>query len=257
MRCGDEYVVNGQKVWTSGAHFSDWAILLARTDPDVPKHRGITYFVVDMRTPGIEVRPLRQITGAAHFNEVFLTDVRIPAANVVGTENDGWRVTTTTLMNERTQIGSNSGGSGFDAVLGLARRFGVDQDPHFRGELADAFIRHELLKYLGWRVLTAISQGRPPGPESSVAKLALTRNLALTSDLVMKIQGAAGMLSEADAIDDGRWQQYFLSQWASRIGGGTDQIQRNIIGERVLALPAEPRVDKDLPFREAQSQPRV
>lgn len=254
VRDGDEYVVNGQKVWTSGAQHSDFAILLARTDPDAPKHRGITYFTVDMRTLGIDVRPLRQLTGGAHFNEVFLTDVRVPAENVIGTENDGWRVANTTLTNERTLIGGGPGGGDqFAAIVQMAQKRGRTSDPRLRVELADAFIRYEILKYLGWRVQTAIGKGQQPGPESSILKLAHTRNITRTGDLVMELQGMAGTLSKEDADDGGQWQLMFLSQWASRLGGGTDQIQRNIIGERVLGLPSEPRTDRALPFKELKS----
>ena len=257
VRDGDEYVVNGQKVWTSGAHQSDFGILLARTDFDAPKHRGITYFTVSMRTPGIEVRPLRQLTGGAHFNEVFLTDVRVPAGNVIGGENDGWRVANTTLTNERTLIGGGGGGeSQFAAIVQMARKRGATSDPRLRNQLADAFIRYELLKYLGWRVQTAISKGQQPGPESSVLKLAHTRNITRTADLVMELQGMAGTLAKDDADDGGQWQLMFLSQWASRLGGGTDQVQRNIIGERVLRLPSEPRTDRDVPFRELGAAPK-
>ncbi len=161
VRDGDEFLVNGQKVWTSSAHFSDWGILLARTDFDAPKHRGITYFLVDMTTPGIDVRPLRQATGAAHFNEVFLTDVRIPADNVVGAVNGGWGVIMTTLTNERTMIGTGAGvGDAFGDIVRLAREFGRTGDPVVRQALADTYIRLQLLKYLGWRIQTAVSRNQ-------------------------------------------------------------------------------------------------
>jgi alkylation response protein AidB-like acyl-CoA dehydrogenase len=247
---GGGWIVNGQKVWTSGAHFSDWAILLARTDPDQPKHRGITYFVVDMRTPGIDVRPLRQITGAAHFNEVFLTDVYIPGENVIGPVGGGWGVAVTTLANERTLIGGGGGGVAFSDLVRLANQLGKDADPVLRQQMAQMYIRTQLLRYLGLRVQTSLSQGRLPGPESSIMKLALSRHLAETGDLVLALEGAFGVLADGSAPDEGFWQQQFLSQWASRIVGGTDQIQRNVIGERVLGLPGEPRTDKVLPFKE-------
>ncbi len=247
VRDGDEWVLNGQKVWTSGAHHSDQAILLARTDPEQPKHRGITYFIVDMSTPGIDVRPLRQINGVAHFNEVFLTDVRIPAANVVGPVGDGWRVAQTTLLSERTFIGSGSGLT-FADLRGLVRSTATGPDARLRQRVADAFTRFEILRYLGLRVQTAISQGRQPGPESSVLKLAMSQHTAATGALVVSLQGPRGMLMGDAAPADGYWQQYFLGQWSTRIGGGTDQIQRNIIGERVLGLPREARADRDEPF---------
>ena len=246
---GDEFVVDGQKVWTSGAHHSRLGILLARTNPDVPKHRGITYFVVDMSTPGIEVRPLRQINGAAHFNEVFLSGVRVPAANVVGEVDGGWGVALTTLGSERTLIGGGMGGTAFPQLLELARAHGATADPLLRQEIAAAFTRYEVLRFLGYRVQTALSQHRLPGAEASVLKLAYSRHTAATADLAMAITGATGTLLGGEDLDEA-WRQAFLGQWSSRIGGGTDQIQGNVIAERVLGLPRDARPDKDVPFRE-------
>jgi len=242
--------VNGQKVWTSGAHYSDYGILLARTNPDAPKHRGITYFLVDMRSPGVEVWPLRQITGAAHFNEVFLTDVRVPVDQVVGEVDDGWRVTMTTLISERTLIGGGGGARDmFGDLVGLARRYGRTDEPVVRQALASAYTHLQLMSYLGMRARTAVSQGRQPGPESSVMKLAYSQGSAVLSGFAKSLEGASGMLADGDA-DQAAWNEYFLGHWGSRIGGGTDQVQRNIIGERVLGLPGDIRVDKELPFRE-------
>jgi alkylation response protein AidB-like acyl-CoA dehydrogenase len=243
------WIVNGQKVWTSGAHFSDYGILLARTDPDQPKHRGITFFLVDMRSPGIDVRPLRQITGAAHFNEVFLTDVYIPPEQVVGDINLGWSVALTTLANERTAIGGG-GGVAFADLLRLAKSSGRADDRRIRQRLADAYTRTELLRYLSLRLQTALSQGRMPGPESSVLKLAYSRHVTKTGDLALALQGPAGALSNGHGGDDGYWQAQFLNQFGVRIGGGTDQVQSNVIGERALGLPGEPRLDKAMPWRE-------
>jgi alkylation response protein AidB-like acyl-CoA dehydrogenase len=249
-RDGDEWVVNGQKVWTSGAHFSDWGILLARTDWDAPKHRGITYFLVDMHSPGIEIRPLRQITGYAHFNEVFLTDVRIPAGNMLGPLNGGWGVTQTTLANERAMIGGGMSGVTFDAIRRLARDCHRTHDPVIRQELARSYTRFEILKWLGQRARAAAKAGRPTGAESSVMKLAISQRVARDGDLTLALEGPAGMLHQADAPSRGLWQQMFLNQWSVRIGGGTEQIQRNVLGERVLGLPGEARPDKTLPFRD-------
>jgi len=247
---GDEWVVNGQKVWTSGAHYSDWGILLARTDWDVPKHRGISYFLVDMRSPGIEIRPLRQITGYAHFNEVFLTDVRIPAANLLGTLNGGWGVTQTTLANERAMIGGGMSGVTFDAVRRLAQDCGKTDDPVIRQELAKSYTRFEILKWLGLRARAAAKAGTSNGSEASVMKLAISQRVARDGDLYLAMEGAGGMLQHDDAPAGGMWQQMFLNQWSVRIGGGTEQIQKNVLGERVLGLPGEPRPDKTLPFRD-------
>ena len=249
---GDAWVVNGQKVWTSLAHHSDWAILLARTDPDVPKHRGITFFLVDMSSPGMDIRPLRQIDGVAHFNEVFLTDVRIPDSQVVGPVNGGWRVTHSTLQSERALIGGGAGVR-FEDLAALARATGRSTDPIHRQELARAYIRFELLRFLGLRVQTSLSRGLPPGSESSVMKLGYSQHTAALCDLALSLEGAAGMLGMEGAPDGGYWQQQFLSQWAVRIGGGTDQVQRNIIGERVLGLPREPDPSRTEPFRRADA----
>jgi alkylation response protein AidB-like acyl-CoA dehydrogenase len=250
VRDGDEFVVNGQKVWTSGAHFSDYAMLLARTDWDVPKHRGITYFLLDMRTPGIEVRPLRQITGFAHFNEVFLTDVRVPAANMLGGLNAGWMVAQTTLANERNMIGSGGTGITFNAILRLARECAVTDDPGIRQELAQCYTRFEILKWLGLRARARAAAGQKLGPEASVMKLFVSQRIARDGDLVLAMEGPYGMLRHGDAIQNGMWQQVFLNQWSIRIGGGTEQIQRNVLGERVLGLPGDIRVDKDVAFRQ-------
>jgi len=246
-RDGDEWVVNGQKVWTSGAHYSDWGLLLARSDVDAPKHKGITAFLLDMRTAGIDVRPLRQITGASHFNEVFLTDVRVPDSCRVGPQGGGWRVANTMLSNERALIGGG-GRVGFRDVLALARRSGTSEDPLLRQELARSYTRMQVIKWLGLRARSRKDQGI--GPEASVLKLAVSRRLDHDGDLVLALQGAPAMLYDDDAVQHGYWQQQFLGQWSSRIGGGTEQIQRNVIGERVLGLPGEPRLDKDLPFKE-------
>jgi alkylation response protein AidB-like acyl-CoA dehydrogenase len=193
-----------------------------------------------MRTPGIDVRPLTQINGAAHFNEVFLTDVRIPVENVIGEIDGGWGVARTTLANERTLIGGISS-IGTADIARLARECGRTGDPVVRQGLADVHIHAEVLKYLGFRTFTALSQGRMPGPEASVMKLAVSAQQSRVGDLVMAIEGASGMLIDDDAPMRGVWQQAFLTQWSSKIGGGTDQIQRNVMGERVLGLPREPK----------------
>jgi alkylation response protein AidB-like acyl-CoA dehydrogenase len=245
---GDEWVVNGQKVWTSGAHHSDFGLLLARTDVDAPKHRGITAFLVDMHAPGVDVRPLRQINGVAHFNEVFLTDVRVPDEHRLGPVGEGWRVAQTMLANERALIGGGGGRVGFRDIAALARECGALDDPVVRQELARCYTRIQVIKWLGWRARSRKDEGL--GPEASVLKLMASQRQALDGDLVIALQGAAGMLYEEDAPRRGRYQQQFLMQWSSRIGGGTDQIQRNVIGERVLGLPGDVRVDKDVPFRD-------
>lgn len=249
VRDGNEWVVNGQKVWTSFGQFAEYAILLARTDIDQPKHAGITYFILDMRTPGVEVRPITQITGVQHFNETFLTDVRIPHENIIGEVNAGWRGAQTTLSNERSHIGSGGSWS-VDDLVNVARRRNVHLDPNVRQELARAWCRSETLKYLGYRMRTAMSQRRMPGPEMLTLKLAYANHWRLSADLATALVGADAMLWGKDAPDDNQWGQHLLSQFAIRIGGGTDEIQRNIIAERGLGLPREPSNDKDIPWRE-------
>ncbi len=236
---GERWIVNGQKVWTSSAHYSDYGILLARTGEQSDRHRGISYFLVDMRSPGIEVRPLRQMTGSAHFCEVFFTDVAIPTENLVGQVNGGWPVTITTLTNERSLI-SLLGGDRFARLRHLAAATGATGDPTIRQELADLYIGFEIVKYLGWRQMTAMSKGVEPGPVSSVAKLGLSLRLGQMGDLIMRVRGAGGMVASDDP-HVAHLDALFVGQWSSRIGGGTEQVQRNIIGERLLGLPRDPR----------------
>ena len=250
VRDGDEWVVNGQKVWNSSARAADWAILLARTDVDVPKHQGITYFIVDMRTPGIDVRPLRQASGAYHFNEVFLDDVRIPASNVVGDVGDGWRVARTTLANERAMIGGGGSRGQIPALIDLARKFGKNEDPLVRQAIAKVVTSEALLRYLGMRSRTALSKGVQPGPEGSVMKLIVGLHLTAVADAALEIEGPAGMLADDDAPSGGDWQQARINTWMTRIGGGTDEVQHNVLAERILGLPREMQVDKDTPFRD-------
>jgi alkylation response protein AidB-like acyl-CoA dehydrogenase len=241
VRDGDEFVVNGQKVWTSNAQHSEWGILIARTDPDAPRHAGITYFAVGMSTPGIDIRPLRQMNGEAHFNEVFLNDVRVPAANVIGAVDEGWKVAVTTLSNERVAIAGGSGVSDPERLLQLARTIGVSRDPLFRQRFVEIWSRSEVIRYLRLRSRTALSQGRRPGPEASVMKLAYARYVKQLSDLAIGMQGPHGQLDHPDAAAGGIFRQKWINAVQSSIGGGTDEIQRNIVGERVLGLPREPR----------------
>ncbi len=247
---GDEWVVTGQKVWTSVAERAEWGILLARTNPDAPKHKGITYFVVDMTSPGIEVRPLRQMTGHSHFSEVFLDEVRIPVGNVIGEVGEGWKVTQTTLASERTAIAGGSGGADPPGLIELARAFGRADDPLTRQALVDAHLRSELLRFLRCRAQTALSRGTRPGAETSVMKLAYARYMQQMTTAAIHVQGPVGMLDGDELPSGGVWTTKFLHAPSLRIAGGSDQVQANIIGERVLGLPAEPRVDRDVPFRE-------
>jgi alkylation response protein AidB-like acyl-CoA dehydrogenase len=254
VRDGEEWVVNGQKVWTSGAVGSDLGILLARTDPEQPKHRGITYFLCDMDDPGFEIRPIKQINGQAHFNEVFMTDVRVPDDRVLGGPNAGWGVAMTTLANERLLIGEGQNGLKFDDLLALATKEERLEDPVIRQGLASAYTRYELLRYLSMRVRTAASKGETPGAEANVMKLFTAQHAKQLGALALEIEGAGGMLIGADAPDGAAWQQQFLSAPSIRIAGGSDEVQRNVIGERSLGLPGDVRVDKAQPFKDLAKQ---
>ena len=209
-RDGDEWVINGQKVWTSGAQYSDIGEIICRTEPDLPKHKGLTGFIVDMRAPGVEARPLRQMTGGASFNEVFFTDVRVPSDHVLGDVNGGWSVALTTLMNERASIGGGGGGVGPGAgsmlrLIDLARHLGRNEDPLVRQRIADVWIRLHVARYTNDRALGRIRAGELPGPELSIAKLSLTENLRLLADL------AAAVLGDRLVVDTGEWGTYSWS----------------------------------------------
>ena len=238
------WVVTGQKVWNSGAHYSDWGILLARTERGSQRHRGITYFVVDMKSPGIDVRPLVQINRAAHFNETHLDGVRLPAGSVIGEVGEGWTVARTTLGSERAMIGSMNAVDRVNTLIERARKSGRTDDPVLRDELARSWILASVLGYTSSRVLEAVRRGGQVGPEASVLKLSVSTLLARLGDVAMSVLGPEGLLEGLDAVDErgyGPLQDMFLSQWASRIGGGTEQIQRNLIAERALGLPRDPK----------------
>jgi acyl-CoA dehydrogenase len=244
---GDGWTVNGQKVWTSFAGFADWAILLARTNLERPKHHGISYFLLDMRSPGVEVRPLREMSGTYHFNEVFLTDVRLPPDSLVGELDEGWRVTHTTMAAERAMIGGGAGSSVTDLIT-LARELGRNTDPIVRQALARVAATEYVLRFLGLQAKAAADRGGVPGPGASVMKLLFSMKAAQVAATALQIQGMAGTLSGPCAPADGRWQHAFLSAPGIRIGGGTDEVQRNALGERVLGLPREPAPERDIPF---------
>ena len=238
---GDEWVVTGQKVWTSAVNRARWGILLARTNPDAPAREGITYFVLDMEATGIERRPLRQMTGDAHFAEVFLDEVRIPRDRIVGEVHCGWAPAKTTLTAERGAIAGGSTGVDAPAAIELARRFGRIDDPRVRHRLADAHVRQELLRFLRYRMLTAVSQGRRPGPEASIMKLAYAQHLSALTELALDVQGPLATLDGDVLPERGKWSKRFLHSPSLHIAGGTDEVQRNIVGEQVLGLPREPR----------------
>ncbi len=256
------WVINGQKTWTSGAHYCRWGLLLARSDAGVPKHRGLTYFVVDMSAPGVEVRPLRQMTGGSNFTEVFFDDVRIPDADVLAAPGMGWNVAVTTLMAERTSIGAVGGLASGTAVPAICRLLGEvalatganpASDPVLRDRIADIAIRARVVEAHAGRIVAKLERGELPTAEGSVAKLLLTDLLERIATFGLDAQGPSGMLAGDDAVSNGEWAQAFLGSPGMRIAGGTDQIMRTIIGERVLGLPREPRVDADVPFEDIPS----
>jgi alkylation response protein AidB-like acyl-CoA dehydrogenase len=245
---GDGWVVNGQKVWTSSAQHADFGILVARTDPEVPKHDGLAFFIVDMRAPGIEVRELVQAQGVAHFNEVFLSDVRVPAENVVGEPGGGWKVARTTLRSESSMISGAGQATNFAAVLSTARRCGRTADAVIRQELARVWTDEHVLRWMGWRTQTAVMTGRRDlALHGSLLKNFFTGALKRRVELAVSIEGAEGMLWH-DAEGEGFWQYQCLNQFASRIGGGTEEVHRNNLGEQALGLPREPAVDRDVPW---------
>jgi alkylation response protein AidB-like acyl-CoA dehydrogenase len=250
VRDGDEFVVNGQKVWNSSAQHAEFGILITRTNPDVPKHDGISYFIVDMKTPGIDVRPLVQAQGVAHFNEVFLSDVRVPAANVVGEIDDGWKVTRTTLRSESSMISGAGQSTTFVNVIATARRCGRTDDPVMRNELARAWSNEQILRYLSMRTQTAVMNGRKDLMiHGSLLKNFFTRSMAHRVTLALDSEGAEGMLNH-DAEGDGFWQYQCLNQFASRIGGGTEEIHRNNLSEQALGLPRDTRTDLDVAWKD-------
>ncbi len=247
VRDGDEWVLNGQKVWTSGAQYSDIGEIIMRTNPDAPKHKGLTGFVVDMHAPGVDVRPLRQMTGGASFNEVFFTDVRVPDDHRLGDVNEGWTVALTTLMNERAAIGGGSGGGagmvGTQMLIEMARKMGRDKDPHVRQALAEIYANGAIARYTNMRAMAKIKAGQLPGPEMSMGKLSLTNNLKRISNYVSLVLGPR-LVADAGEWGTFAWSEFVLGQPGMSIAGGTDEILKNIVGERVLGLPKEPRVDK-------------
>jgi len=255
VKDGDEWVVNGQKIWTSFAHVADFAILVLRTDPTVPKHQGLTYFILDMKSPGIEVRPIKQVSGESDFNEVFLTDVRIPDANRLGEVGEGWKVSMTTLLNERLSVGA-AFPSNFDDILEMANQMeGVDgaliEDGAVRDRLADWFVKSNGLEYTGYRMISALSSGKTPGAEASMTKLVLGRGRQDIASFAMDLQDMAGIVTDSEQAPlNAVFQRSFFRSIGNRVEGGTDEILLNIIGERVLGLPPDVRVDKDVPFNE-------
>jgi alkylation response protein AidB-like acyl-CoA dehydrogenase len=289
-RDGDEWIINGQKVWTSGGQSADLGMLLARTDPEAPKHKGISYFAFPMDQPGVEVRPLREMTGRALFSEVFFDDARVADDTTIGGLNEGWLVANTTLANERAGLGSGGGGAGggafpgtkggmlevrvgdvadriarggavqpsafgrgFDFMRELTEKLGRADDPLLRQRLAELYTLNEVGRMTAARVKAAVKAGKGPGPEANTAKLLMSKVTRLVRDLGPAILGPEGMLSGPETTGGGVAQEMTLFAPAPSIYGGTDEIQKNIIGERVLGLPKEPGPDKSTPFKDLRT----
>jgi len=256
-----DWIINGQKIWTSGAQYSDMAILITRTDPTVPKHKGLTMFFLSMKSPGIEIRPIKQANGQSGFNEVFFNDVRIPDAQRLGPVGGGWGVSLTTLMNERLSIGSGMS-TGFPELFDLCCRLETPNglaidDRAVRSKLATWAIRTTGLKYNGFRSLSAISRGETPGPENSIGKLVAGATMQDIAAFALDLQAQMGIVNDPElSAANARFQAMLLRSPATRVEGGTDEILRNIIAERVLGLPADVRVDKDVPFNQIPTSGR-
>ena len=258
---GDDWVINGQKIWTTGAHFADYGILITRTDPNVPKHKGLTMFFIDMKAPGVEVRPIKQASGSSGFNEVYFNDLVVPDAQRLGAVGDGWNVSLTVLMNERFSIGSRVSTAvpeffEFASQMRMADGSLAIDDAAVRSKLAGWVARSNGLKYTSYRTISALSRGERPGPENSIGKLVAA---PMTQDIAMAaadLQGPSGARADATGAAAKLYNQLFLSI-GMRIAGGTDEVMRNIIAERVLGLPADVRVDKNVPFNQIPTRGRA
>jgi alkylation response protein AidB-like acyl-CoA dehydrogenase len=254
-RDGDDWVINGQKIWTSGAHFADFGIIVTRSDPRAPKHKGLTFFFLDMKSPGIEVRRIKQISGASNFNEVYFTDVRVPDGQRLGAVGQGWGVAITTLMNERLAVGDVRGPD-FDDIFRLARSVELEHGPAIgdaavRERLADWYVRQQGLRWTKFRTMTALSRGQTPGPEASIGKIVSATKLQEIAAFALDLMDMGGaVMDPALAPARAAFQEALLYAPGARIAGGTDEILKNIIAERVLGLPADIRVDKDVSFQD-------
>ena len=255
-----DWIISGQKIWTSGAQHSQWGLLITRTDPDVPKHKGLTMFFLRMDSPGVEIRPIKQANGQSGFNEVFFNDVRIPDGQRLGAVGQGWEVSLTTLMNERLSIGSGMS-TGFPELFRYCLEAEIDGQPAVadaavRSKLAQFAVKQSGLKYTGMRAITALSKGETPGPENSIGKLVAGATMQELAMFALDLQGQAGVVWDADSPQNGRFQAMLMRSPATRIEGGSDEILRNIIGERVLGLPGDIRVDKNVPFKDIPTSGR-
>jgi alkylation response protein AidB-like acyl-CoA dehydrogenase len=257
-RDGDDWVINGQKVWTSGAQHSDFGIVVTRTDPSAPKHKGLTMFIVNMKDPGIEVRPIKQMAGSSEFNEVFFNDVRVADSHRLGEVGDGWKVSLTTLMHERVAVGGKPATApGVKEMIELAKAIDTEEgnaleQSHVRQKIADVYIQDRGIALTRMRTISALSSGRTPGPESSISKVVVAKMMQDMGSFAADMAEGAGLIQgDQDALPHlAKLQQTYLYSAGLRIAGGTDEILRNIIAERVLGLPGDKRPDKNIPFNE-------
>jgi len=252
VKDGDEWILNGQKVWTTTAHFADYGVVICRTDPDQPKHAGISMFIMDMKAPGVEIRPIHQIDGGNEFNEVFMTDVRVPADHLLGEYNNGWRMATAMLMYERFAIGGAGTGKvnqpTYKLLLKAAQENGKVNDPVVRQQLMTIYSMETTKALVAQRTQAEQKAGKTPGPGGSLGKLFGSNIAWYMRECALEIAGPQTVAWEPDAANGDERQRIFLNSFQSSIAGGTDEIQRNIIGDRVLGLPREPSVDKGVPF---------
>jgi len=259
-RDGDQWVVNGSKIWTSGAHYSRYGCLVARSDSSAPKHKGLTYFWIDMKAPGVDIQPIRQASGSKHFNQVFFNDLRLDDSQRIGAVGDGWKVAITTLMNERYVAGETPGPDA-NELIELARVLQNENgplidDPGVQEKIAEFYVRTQGLRFTKFRTMTRLSRGGTPGPEASIGKLVTASKLQEITSYGLDLMGQAAGVATPDMPLAGIFEEALMYSPALRIAGGTDEVLRNIIAERVLGLPGDVRVDKDVPFTEVPTGPK-
>ena len=261
VRDGDDWVINGQKIWTSGAHYCDWGILVTRSDTSVAKHKGLTFFFLDMKSPGVEIRPIKQISGDSNFNEVYFTDVRIPDSQRMGEVGGGWGVSLTTLMNERLAVGDATGND-VPHLMELVSKVDIDGEPALsnhavREKIANWYCQMSGLRNTKYRVMSALSRGQTPGPENSITKIVSAAKLQGIGSFGIDLMDMGGIVVDRDSddLDSQLYQGSFMGAPGLRIAGGTDEVLRNIIAERVLGLPQDVRLDKGIPFSEVAQGP--
>ena len=253
---GDDWIINGQKIWTSGAHYSDYGIMVTRSDPNVPKHKGLTYFFLSMKSPGIEIKPIKQISGDSNFNEVYFNDVRIPDSQRLGAVGQGWQVSITTLMNERMAIGAGRSGVNFRTLFELAQKVYINdrpaiEDSNVRAKLATWYCQEAGLKYTSFRTMSALSRGDTPGPENSIGKLVGAPKSQDMASFAMDLMEMTGAIRDPEFTEQNAvFQEVYMGVPGMRIAGGTDEVMANIIAERVLGMPQDIRVDKGIPFKD-------